>query len=80
MNKKIEELAKEAGMSFDEYGMAWADKDHATDGIDLERYTKLMIDEVILTIQMGIVRDGNTTPQYERSIKHIKAVRDRFEL
>lgn len=44
MNKRIEELAAEAGFSKDKYGLYW-DDDSNKEGVDLERFAKLIIQE-----------------------------------
>ena len=45
MNKTIKELAAKADMSFDKYGMAFANSDHNEDGVDLELFAGLLIEE-----------------------------------
>ena len=44
----------------------------------LEKYAELIVQECILTIQMGITRDGHNTEKYLRSIKHIKQIKEHF--
>ena len=44
----------------------------------LEKFAELIVQECILTIQMGITRDGHNTEKYLRSIKHIKQIKQHF--
>ena len=68
MNQKIKELALQAGGS------------HYPDvgGKTLEKFAELIVQECILTIQMGITRDGHNTEKYLRSMKHIKQIKEHF--
>ena len=45
---------------------------------ELSRFAELIIQECILTIQMGITRDGHNTEKYLRSIKHIEQIKEHF--
>ena len=47
INPHIIKLAANAGMSFDKYGLAFANSDHAEDGVDLEKFANLLIQECI---------------------------------
>jgi hypothetical protein len=69
MNERIEELMKQAGT--DSSGK-WMGVEHA------EKFAELIVRECILTIQMGITRDGHNTEKYLRSIKHIKQIKEHF--
>jgi hypothetical protein len=44
----------------------------------LETFAELIVQECILTIQMGITRDGYDTEKYQRSMKHIKQIKEHF--
>ena len=44
MNERIKELARQAGMVNDKYGMYFAVIDHA-DGVDLEKFAELFLQE-----------------------------------
>lgn len=79
MNKRIKELAEQCFFTKDKYGLYW-DENANADGIDLEKFAELIVQECILTIQKGITRDGNTTEKYLRSMEHIKHIRGRFGL
>ena len=43
-----------------------------------EKFAQLIVRECILTIQMGITRDGPNTEKYLRSMKHIKQIKEHF--
>lgn len=40
--------------------------------------TELIVQECILTIQMGVTRDGTKTEKFIRSMKHIKDIKEHF--
>ena len=46
--------------------------------VDLERFAEKIVAECILTIQMGITRDGPNTEKYLRSMKHLKDIKEHF--
>ena len=72
MNERIKLLAEQAG--FIDRGTnhtAYMNFDH-------EKFAELIVAECILTIQMGITRDGYDTEKYQRSMKHIKQIREHF--
>jgi len=54
--------------------------DGATLGIrfDPEKFAELIVRECILTIQMGITRDGTKTEKFIRSMTHIKDIKEHF--
>ena len=43
-----------------------------------EKFAELIVRECILTIQMGITRDGPDTEKYLRSMKHIRQIEEHF--
>ena len=43
-----------------------------------QKFTELIVRECILTIQMGITRDGHNTEKYLRSMKHIEQIKEHF--
>jgi hypothetical protein len=43
-----------------------------------KKFAELIVGECILTIQMGITRDGHNTEKYLRSMKHIRQIREHF--
>jgi hypothetical protein len=69
MNQQIQELMTQAGT--DSSGK-WMGVEHA------EKFAELIVRECILTIQMGISRDGHNTEKYLRSMKHIKQIKEHF--
>jgi hypothetical protein len=69
MNERIQELMKQAGT---DVSGKWMGVDHAT------KFAELIVQECILTIQMGITRDGHNTEKYLRSIKHIEQIKQHF--
>lgn len=50
MNNQIEHIAMLAGFSKDKYGLYW-DDDANTEGVDLERFAKLLIQECFELVQ-----------------------------
>jgi hypothetical protein len=44
MNKRLHELANQAGFSKDKYGLFW-DEDANAEGVDLEKFAELMVEE-----------------------------------
>jgi predicted transport protein len=69
MNKNIKQLINQAGT--DTSGK-WIAVDNA------EKFAELIVQECILTIQMGITRDGHNTEKYLRSVEHIKQIKEHF--
>jgi hypothetical protein len=51
MNERIKELANEAGMTDDKFGMFFAKDNHNEDGVDLEKFAELLIKECHETIK-----------------------------
>jgi hypothetical protein len=81
MNERIKELAEQADMvkileeHAREYGNGIFEN---TPYPELEKFAELIVGECILTIQMGITRDGHNTEKYLRSMKHIRQIREHF--
>ena len=71
MNARIKELFKQTALHRN---------DHATEQrlYEVEKFAELIVAECILTIQMGITRDGPDTEKYLRSMKHIKQIKEHF--
>ena len=69
MSERIKELIKQVGT---DVSGKWMNVDNA------EKLAELIVQECILTIQMGITRDGHDTEKYQRSIKHIKQIKEHF--
>ena len=53
MNRQIKELAAKADISIDKYGMAFANRDHNEDGVDLELFAKLLIEECAVAAELA---------------------------
>lgn len=52
MNERIRELAEQAGMSDDKFGMYFAKDKHDEDGVDLEKFAELIIKKCISQIAL----------------------------
>jgi hypothetical protein len=76
MSLKIIEIAESAGfiLTDNKKSVDWSSNyDDA-----LVNLGKLIVQECIVTIQMGITRDGHNTEKYLRSMKHIKNIKEHF--
>ncbi len=73
MNKRIKELYQQAYDSVHEFQAGML----VLDPVE-EKFAELIVQECILTIQMGITRDGYDTEKYQRSMKHIKQIKEHF--
>ena len=75
MNKRIRELSKEA--------WTWAEQQEYTDpakefsDILEQKFAELIVKECIYTLQLKIVRNGNT-PENLRSREHIRDLGEKF--
>ena len=78
MNERIKQLAEQAGLRFTQ--LMSNPMVPVVDGkeTDLEKFAELIVAECILTIQMGITRDGHNTEKYLRSMKHLKDIKEHF--
>lgn len=47
MNRQLVDIAKRAGVSFDKYGMAISIDGNEADGVDLEKFTYLLLQEAM---------------------------------
>ena len=74
MNERIRELINEA-TSFKE---GLIEEKYDIEVFDKEKFAELIVAECILTIQMGITRDGHNTEKYLRSMKHLKDIKEHF--
>jgi hypothetical protein len=73
MNERIKLLAVQATTYIEptaNSGEGWI--------FDKEKFAQLIVKECILTIQMGITRDGHNTEKYLRSMKHLKDIKEHF--
>jgi len=80
MNERIRELAEQiVCFEQDMDGSMEPNEDGQWIRVDeLEKFAELIVGECILTIQMGITRDGHNTEKYLRSMKHIRQIREHF--
>jgi hypothetical protein len=65
MNERIEQLASQAGMLRDKYGLYWNAHDNPDDGVDLEKFVELIVKECakVLT-QHGAYFSGDGEPYH----------------
>jgi hypothetical protein len=76
MNERIKQLAEQATTIVDMVGPQGYTSSYAN--FDREKFAELIVKECILTIQMGITRDGPDTEKYLRSMKHIRQIEEHF--
>ena len=79
MQDRIKQLAIQADLYVDVKGEPWP---RNMNGENIEgayqKFAELIVKECILTIQMGITRDGHNTEKYQRSIKHLTDIKKHF--
>ena len=68
MNERIKQLAEQC----------WNKRPEDQLHFDNEKFAELIVRECILTIQMGITRDGTKTEKFKRSMIHIKDIKEHF--
>ena len=74
MNERIQELVKKA-----QKVVGYTDGGYTEiKALDAEKFAELIVRECIVTIQMGITRDGHQTEKYIRSMKHINDIKQHF--
>ena len=62
MNERIRQLAEQAGMTDDKFGMFFAEDfdSHCADGVDLEKFAELIVRECIEQVRaVGNLRGAN---------------------
>ena len=74
MNERIKELERQAT----ETVKCGLNGTSTTESFNRKKFAELIVQECILTIQMGVTRDGHNTEKYLRSIKHIKQIKEHF--
>ena len=57
MNERIEQLASQAGMLRDKYGLYWNAHDNPDDGVDLEKFAELLLQDYAKKTIQGLMRD-----------------------
>jgi MoaA/NifB/PqqE/SkfB family radical SAM enzyme len=75
MNERIKELADEAAKYSATMFLPTGENG---DKLFIEKFAELIVQECIVTIQMGITRDGHQTEKYVRSMKHINDIKQHF--
>jgi hypothetical protein len=51
MNERIRQLAEQAGMTDDKFGMFFAKDNHNEDGVDLEKFAELIVRECLTFVE-----------------------------
>jgi hypothetical protein len=77
MNERIQEFILQATETIDVYNPDTGIT-HYREFFDHEKFVELIVRECILTIQMGITRDGHNTEKYLRSMEHLKQIKQHF--
>ena len=73
MNERIKELAEQAGMTNDKFGMFFAKEKHCEDGVDLQKFTELIIKECISEIHAADVGNLHAKGYYlDKVAEHIE--------
>ena len=72
MNNRIQQLAEQCGFRSN------PDIYDRNQSFDIPKFAELIVRECILTIQMGISRDGHNTEKYLQSMKHLKQIKEHF--
>ena len=67
MNERIKELAEQAGMTVDKFGMFFAKDKHNEDGVDLEKFAEMIIRKCARIYWS--IDDGE---QYDMYVKELK--------
>jgi hypothetical protein len=69
MNERIKELAEQAGMTDDKFGMYFAKDKHREDGVDLEKFAELIVQECMAQIkevkELSLPWNANREQAYE---------------
>ena len=59
MNERIRELALQAGMTDDKFGMFFAKDKHNEDGVDLEKFAELIVRECVDLCELWNITPGS---------------------
>lgn len=73
MNDRVKELAEKAGMTDDKYGMFFAKEKHNEDGVDLQKFSELLVWECakFLEDNSGYDQSNNSWhPEPEDLLQH----------
>jgi hypothetical protein len=62
MNERIKQIAERAGMTDDKFGMFFAEdyNSHCADGVDLEKFAKLIVKECVDICNQAILQNQDT--------------------
>ena len=71
MNERISELAEQCFFTKDKYGLYW-DENANADGVDLEKFAELIVQECIDIISPYTIRMGRPGEEYLHPIQEIK--------
>ena len=66
MNERIEQLASQAGMLRDKYGLYWNAHDNPDDGVDLEKFAELIVREC-----ENIIEFQDVDPAFKNRMAHV---------
>ena len=78
---RIRELAEQAGMTDDKFGMYFAKDKHDEDGVDLEKFAELIVAECMEVCRQGKYgrKDDLDTTQFDNGIRFcINAIDEHF--
>jgi len=72
MNERIKELAEQAGMTDDKFGMFFAKDKHDEDGVDLEKFAELIVEECLTNIKewRGASDEHTDKKEYWKGYQH----------
>jgi hypothetical protein len=59
MNERIKQLAEQAGMTDDKFGMFFAKDKHNEDGVDLEKFAELIVRDCVNVVHKRYMGDNN---------------------
>ena len=82
MNEQIRELAERAGMTDDKFGMFFAKDKHDEDGVDLEKFAELIVEQCIDKIETYRIPVGNSRSgelACEWTYNALKEIRDEIK-
>jgi hypothetical protein len=68
MNERIRELAEQAGMTDDKFGMFFAKDKHDEDGVDLEKFSELIVKSVMADLEK--LRAEYANPDMYESVEY----------
>jgi hypothetical protein len=63
MNERIKQLAEQAGMTDDKFGMFFAKDKHNEDGVDLEKFAELIVKECCNVL----IQEGNKWHEFAKN-------------